>query len=151
MQNVHVEIKPGFETDHVQESGSHLLQLGRIHSENVSRRGAVCATASTANYQQSRGLIKVWLSSECSWGYAESGIERVPPKITRCLSEAGAVKLDCWPLSTFDPLPQSITGLGESSSREGGNPAEGKGETARLCVDYGQGKWISLPPEGLLY
>lgn len=32
--------------------------------------------ASTANYHQSRGLIKVWLSSECSWGYAERGIGR---------------------------------------------------------------------------
>jgi len=31
------------------------------------------------------------------------GSGEVPPKITRCLSEAGAVKLDCWPLSTFDP------------------------------------------------
>lgn len=34
--------------------------------------------ASTANYHQSRGLIKVWLSSECSWGYAERGIGRGP-------------------------------------------------------------------------
>lgn len=60
------------------------------------------------------------------------------------------MKLDCWPLSTFDPLPQSITVLGESSSWEEENPAKGKGETVRLCVGYGQGKWISLPLEGLL-
>lgn len=135
--------------DHVQESASHPLKVGRILSESVSRRSAVSATASTANYQQSRGLIKVWLSSECSWGYAESGIERVPPKITRCLSEAGAVKLDCWPLSTFDLLPQSITAVEEFSSLEEKKPAEGKGKTARLCVRCGQAKWNSLPLEGL--
>lgn len=34
--------------------------------------------APTANYHQSVGLIKVWLSSLCSCGYAEKGIGRGP-------------------------------------------------------------------------
>lgn len=53
----------------------------------------------------------------------KGGSGGVPPKITRCLSEAGAVKLDCWPLSTFDPEyhgagANSAAGKKKTHSRE---------------------------------
>lgn len=102
--------------------------------------------ASTANYHQSRGLIKVWLSSECSRGNAEEGGRPgggVPPKITLCLSEAGAVKLDCWPLSTFDPKNQGAWRFQQLGERK---LTRGRGKKL-LVVRCGQEKWDAMSPE----
>lgn len=54
-----------------------------------------------------------------------AGSRGVLPKITRCLSEAGAVKLDCWPLSTFDPEYHGARRI-EQPGR--GKPTRGRGE-----------------------
>lgn len=65
------------------------------------------------------------------------GLGGVPPKITRCLSEAGAVKLDCWPLSTFDLKCRSaerIQRLGKKKTHSG------EGEPVLLGVRCGQEK-----------
>lgn len=74
-----------------------------------------------------------------------AGTRGVPPKITRCLSEAGAVKLDCWPLSTFDPEYHGARRI-EQPGR--GKPTRGRGEKRRVEMSTVDKKSeISLPLE----
>jgi len=102
---------------------SHVLPWLSSPTSTPSCAGRHSGPAWMANYHKSRGLIKVWLSSECSRGYAERGISRGSTQDHTCLSEAGAVKLDCWPLSTFDPkVPRcrvnSAAGKGSHKKKE---------------------------------
>lgn len=102
--------------------------------------------ASTANYHQSRGLIKVWLSSECSGGYAERGIGRGPTQDhtvsvrgRRC--EIGLLAIiNLWP-EVSRRMVNSAAGKKKSHSREV--------KTVLLDVRCGQEKWDALSLERL--
>lgn len=84
-----------------------------------------------------RVFLRIW---------REGGSAEVPPKITRCLSEAGAVKLDCWPLSTSDPENHGARRNSAAGRRKTG-PRGGK--TALLDVHCGQEKWDALSLESV--
>lgn len=95
-----------------------------MRSETASCRSKSSGPASTANYHQSRGLIKVWLSSECSWGYAEWGIRRGPTQDhtvsvrgRRC--EIGLLAIiNLWPPRVPRRLVNSAAGKKKTHSRE---------------------------------
>lgn len=60
MQISMLGVVPGFKTDKIQESASVLpRRLLWLRSEEASWRSRLSGAASTANYHQSRGLIKV--------------------------------------------------------------------------------------------
>lgn len=87
--------------------------------------------ASTANYHQSRGLIKVWLSSECSWGYAERGDREGSHPRSHGVCQRQA--LWNWIVGRYQPLTLSTTALGEFSSWEKENSLKGEENCAAAC------------------
>lgn len=101
--------------------------------------------ASTANYHQSRGLIKVWLSSECSWGYAERGIGRGPTQ-DHTVSVRGR-RCEIGLLAVINLWPQSTTALGEFGSWEKKKTHSGERKIVLLDVRRGQEKWDALSQE----